>query len=66
MLVALLAFMFMSFGLTGGVFTTTLFSLGLIPFVLDGGINLIRLALPSSRTEESENQQEDFQKMSDS
>lgn len=66
MLVALLAFMFMSFGLTGGAFSTLIFALGCLPFVLDGGVNLIRLALPwSSRNDENEEGQE-YQKMSDS
>lgn len=60
MLFALLAFMFMSFGLTGGFFTTTLFTLSLIPFILDGGINLFRIAYPNFSSEESENQEEDF------
>lgn len=55
MLVALLAFMFMSFGLTGGVFSTTLFAVGCLPFVLDAGVNLLKLALPrSNRAEEHE------------
>ena len=66
MLTALLAFMFMSFGLTGSAFTAALFTVGLIPFILDALVNLTRLALPSSRTEESEQRQEEYHKMNDS